>query len=158
LAAVTPNLTVGFNVGVVESEYKDLELSGIDLSGNDFTNTPDLTANINADWRVASVADGDIHLRADVSYIGDQWFSPFNDKPSNATDPVGNGNLQQEGYWLSNARVSWEHENVQLAVWGRNLADEEYFTYGLDLRAFTGADWMIRGARRSFGVEASYYF
>src|SRR5690606_33908026 len=41
-AAVTDALTIGLNLGVIESEYKELELSGVDLSGNDFTNTPDL--------------------------------------------------------------------------------------------------------------------
>src|SRR5690606_4812839 len=77
LAAVTDDLTVGLNVGVINSEYTDLELSGVDLSGNEFTNTPDMTANINADWRIASIGGGDLNLRADASYTGHQWFSPF---------------------------------------------------------------------------------
>jgi outer membrane receptor protein involved in Fe transport len=43
-------------------------------------------------------------------------------------------------------------------LWGRNLADEEYYSYGLDLRSITGADFLVRGARRTFGIEASYRF
>lgn len=117
-----------------------------------------MTANINADWKITSIAGGDIRALVDFSYIGDQWFSPFNEKPSSLVDPIGNGNLQQEAYWLANARIAWETEHTTVALWGKNLTDEEYFSYGLDLRSFNGSDYMIRGAARTYGVEVGYKF
>lgn len=158
LYAATDALVVGFNLGLIDSEYTDLQLSGVDLSGNEFTNTPDMTANFNVDWELAEIAEGALRLRADAVYIGDQWFSPFNDKPSNTADTFGNQQLQQEAYWLLNGRLSWQGENLSLALWGRNLADEEYYSYGLDLRAITGSDYLVRGSRRTYGLEASYRF
>lgn len=158
LFAATDALALGLNLGVLDSEYTDLQLSGIELSGNEFTNTPDMTVNLNADWDVIQLGSGFISVRADASYIGDQWFSPFNDQPSNAQDLIGNAALQQDGYWLLNGRLAWQAENVTVALWGRNLADKEYYSYGLDLRSFTGADYLVRGARRTYGVEVSYQF
>jgi len=117
-----------------------------------------MTVNLNTDWDVIQIGSGMLNIRVDANYIGDQWFSPFNDKPSFPSDPVGNGNLQQDAYWFLNSRVSWDAGNLTLAVWGRNLADKEYYSYGLDLRNFTGSDYLVRGARRTFGVEASYRF
>lgn len=151
LYAATDSLVVGFNLGVIDSEYKDLTLCGVDLSGNEFTNTPEMTANFNIDWEALEMAGGMLSVRADVTYIGDQWFSPFNEKN-------GNQQLQQSAYSLINGRVSWHRENLSLALWGRNLTDKEYYSYGLDLRNITGADYLVRGARRTYGVEVSYTF
>jgi len=39
LFAVKEGLLLGMNLGLLDSEYTDLQLSGVDLSGNDFTNT-----------------------------------------------------------------------------------------------------------------------
>ncbi len=151
-------LLIRWWLGLIDSEYTDLQLSGIDLSGNKFTNTPETTANINVDWKLIEISEGAVRLRVDAVYIGDQWFSPFNDKLSNPSDTFGNQQLQQEAYWLSNGRLSWQGKNLSLVLWGRNLADEEYYSYGLDLRSITGSDYLVRGARRTYGLEASYRF
>ncbi|BFM06821.1 hypothetical protein [Halioxenophilus aromaticivorans] len=93
---------VGFDLGLIDSEYTDLQLSGVGLSGNVFTNTPGMTANFNVDWELAEFTEGALRLHSDAVYISDLWFSPFNTKPSNTSDTFGNQQLQQEAYWLLN--------------------------------------------------------
>jgi iron complex outermembrane recepter protein len=60
-------------------------------------------------------------------------------------------------YWLYNARAAWETDALTVAAWVRNLTDEGYYTYGLNLNAFY-QDYLVRGVPRTYGVEVRYRF
>ncbi len=158
-AQLLDNLYVTAGYGYLDSEYKELTLSGVDLSGNEFSNAPGQTFNVYADWTAFENTTGELHIRPSATYAGDAWLSPFNEKPSSATGAVGNNSgLFQEGYWLVNGQLAWETENWTVAAGVKNLFEEEYIAYGLDLRAAVGIDFLIRGQRRTYGIDVSYRF
>lgn len=156
---LTENLFASAGYGYLDSEYKELSLSGVDLAGNTFSNAPDQTFNAFADWTAYSNQVGELHIRPSAVYAGDAWLSPFNEKPSSSANAVGdNSNLYQEGYWLVNGRMAWETDQWTVAASVRNIFDEEYYAYGLDLRAAVGVDFLIRGQRRTYGLDVTYKF
>ena len=71
-------------------------------------------------------------------------------------DPV----LETDSYTLTNARVSIYNAagSWELAVWGSNLGDEEYYPHGFDLRALNGTYMRFPGAPRNYGATFSYFF
>lgn len=158
-AQLLDNLFVTAGYGYLDSEYKELTLSGVDLAGNEFSNAPDQTFNIYADWTAFKNDSGELHIRPSAVYAGDAWLSPFNEKPSSAVGAVGdNSGLFQEGYWLANGQIAWETDSWTVAASVKNLFEEEYIAYGLDLRAAIGIDFLIRGQRRTYGLDFSYRF
>ena len=85
-------------------------------------------------------------LRGDVSYSDEMYFSTANELTAGA-----------ESYSLVNARAAMEfNSGLELSVWGRNLADEEYvvhsFSFGL------GDSHPIYGSPTMWGVTAAYSF
>lgn len=158
-AKVSDDLTINAGFGWLDSKYQQLTLSGVNLAGNPFSNAPDMTFNIDADWTLFSTGKGALHFRPSAVYAGDAWLSPFAEKPSSATGAVGtNAGLFQPGYWLVNGRISWEGERFSIGAYVKNLFEEEYLVYGNDLRAAIGVDFLVRGARRTYGVDATFRF
>lgn len=150
-AVLTDRLTVNAGLGALNSRYQQLTLSGVDLSGNRFSNAPKSSLNLDLDWEALKTDAHSVHLRPNLVYTGDTWFAPFNAKN-------GNQNLHQPGYWLASLQVDYHHGNLTVAGYVRNLFEKKYFTYGLDLRASVGTDVLTRGERRTYGVNLSYRF
>ncbi|MEE9312787.1 MAG: TonB-dependent receptor, partial [Planctomycetota bacterium] len=134
---------IRLGVGVLDTELDDPNLA------DELPNAADLqyTAAVRYEF---SLTDGlMIALQGNLKYTDKVFREAFN-------DPV----LQTDSYTLTNARVSlfdsggkWE-----LAVWGTNLGDEEYFPTGFDLRALNGTYMRFPGAPRNYGATFSYYF
>lgn len=155
---VSDTVRLNAGLGLISTEYKELTLSGVDLAGNRFTNAPNVTANLGGDWIAYSQGHSEVRLSADATYIGDHFFSPFNEGPSFVGDPIGNGNQQQDGYLKVDGRATWSYKNYDFSIWGRNLFKKEYFSYGLDLRNGFGFDYLVAGQARTYGVEAKVNF
>jgi iron complex outermembrane recepter protein len=49
-------------------------------------------------------------------------------------------------------------EDWSVALWVKNLADEEYRSSGIDLQASFGYDYSHIGAPRTYGAELTYRF
>ena len=123
----------------------------MDLSGNVFSNAPEMTLNADAEIRLFDDGESAFILRPNVVYTGHTWLSPFNDKN-------GNANLQQDGYWVANLQASYERGPLSIGAYVKNIFEEEYFSYGLDLRNSIGVDFLVRGERRTYGLNARYRF
>ena len=67
-----------------------------------------------------------------------------------------------DSYKLYNARVDWDAvlgvDGVSIAAWGKNLANEEYYTSSLCLYNTVGYTASYPGEPRTFGVTAQYKF
>ena len=66
----------------------------------------------------------------------------------------------QRGFNLLNARLSYDfYDNrAQVALWGKNLTDEAYFTYATAIVSTFGIATRGFQAPRTFGGELSYRF
>jgi iron complex outermembrane recepter protein len=166
----TRNLRFDASIGVLNTEYdanQRFRVGGLDIGGNEFPNAPNLTFGAGMDWTVYQGTAGSVYLRLDANYMGEFWFDPYNDynqapcdKPAPgltilaATPELACGN---PAYWLSNARVTWENERFAVSAWVKNLTDEFYYTYGLNLNAFY-QDYLTRGTPRTFGIDVKARF
>ena len=140
------NLFVNLGVGMLSTEYKDFINPQGDFSGNTIPMSPEFTTNGLVQYDIPLNENGVVTLQLDFSYMDDVFFDALN-------VPL----LQEEGYWLVNARASWTSANEQLEVSAvaRNLANEEYMVYAFDLSFFGFNEEMI-GSPRYLGLEFTY--
>ena len=59
-----------------------------------------------------------------------------------------------------NGRLGWyaNDGSYSASLWSKNLLDEEYNVYALNLQASFGFDEFIAGEPRSYGIEANINF
>ncbi len=139
-------LQLQLGAGYTHSRFDNFNSDvGGDLTGNELPSAPQWNLNVllGYEWELAG---GTLLLSADAKYTDHQFFS-VND------DPL----LAQDAYWLSNARLSYSSpaKHWTVALWARNLADEDYLVGAYDLAAF-GFDQYVVGAPRTYGITLSY--
>jgi iron complex outermembrane receptor protein len=142
-AIVSENLLIRAGLGILSTKVKKGVLSGVDLKGNDLPLAPSTNFNLTVDWTALKFESGSVSVIVDTSYVGDQHFDIFNlDR------------IKQDAYWLWNGRIQYDSasENWAVAIWGKNLAEEEYLTSAVDLSGF-GYDYTHIGAPRTYGAE-----
>ncbi|MEH3046275.1 TonB-dependent receptor [Sphingomonas adhaesiva] len=158
-AVLGDRLTANASIGLLHTSYDGLTLSGVGLDGNRLPFAPNFTFTGGFDWTVAQMNRGKITFSPTAAYTGQQWFSPFNGGPSSTTDTFGNARQQQKGYWLANATLAVQMDNgVYGSLWAKNLFQQKYYVYGLDLRASFDQDYLALGAPRSYGVTVGVKF
>jgi len=135
------------------TEFLEQTVSGpVDRSGNTFAYIPEWTYRLGARWTLPFMNDGGSEVVASADYFwrDDQFHAEFN-SPLNA----------QEAYGLLSARLDFRRllgSNVNFALWGRNLTEEEYFSATGDLYASSGIVYRIPGEPRMYGIELSADF
>ena len=165
----TDDLLLNASLGLLRTEYDDQVLSadGANIGGNEFPNAPEVSGNFNAQWRAWYSGDAEFVVYGEAQYMGEYWFDPFNDYNQSPCDAPAPGQAtllaspemacQNPAYWLFNARAAYQTDRFTVAAWARNIADEGYYTYGLNLNAFY-QDYLVRGMPRTYGLEVRYNF
>ncbi len=158
---ITETFGMQLGVGYLDSQYKELTLADtttladpndqVDLAGNDLISAPQWNVSLSLDWDIVTTGYGYLAANYNVVYQTQQWFSAYNGDAEYEAN-------QQPAYFLHNARLSWfaADDSWTLALWGKNLADEEYDFYGIDIQASFGYTYFIAGPPRSYGLELSY--
>ena len=136
-------------LGILDTDLKNFQPApGLDLSGNSMGSAPELTANLLAryDW---PLRNGSLYVQGDVVYQDDVFFDAFNTEIT-----------AQDAYTLVGARAGFlsQDERWEISVWGKNLSDEQYLTFMLDLSPDFGLYQGIAGAPRTYGASLSYRF
>lgn len=110
-----PPLQIFAALGLLQTEYKDLEVRGVDHSGNEYPEAPAYTFSAGALYS---------------SPAG--WFAGANIRHTDGYYSGGDvANLATrfvDGYTVVDARVGWEWENYTLTLFAKNLFDEGYLT------------------------------
>ncbi|MGB1457676.1 TonB-dependent receptor, partial [Spongiibacter marinus] len=162
-ARVTERLTLQLGAGYLDTEYTELTLANtetianqddtVDLSGNELISAPKFNFSISADYDVLVTQHGYLSVNVNANFQDDQWYSAYN-------DDYGYGEIRQDAYWLYNGRISWyaNDDSYSISVWGKNLADEEYDSYAINLQAGFGFDQYLAGEPRSYGAELMVRF
>ena len=106
---------------------------------------PEVTFNGLAQYDVP-LNFGTLTFQVDWNYQDEVFF-----------DSLNNPLLSEDSYWLYNGRIAWTSldDRWEVAVWGRNLGDEEYMSYAFDL-SFFGFHEQMLGTPRMFGAEVTY--
>jgi outer membrane receptor protein involved in Fe transport len=173
--AVTDGLTLSGSAGYLDFEFKDwpeaqcsagLILAGdtnpdgktCDYSGRQNIFTPEFTASLSADYRMSLTDSIDLHAVLDVNYKGSQYVEPTLDD-----------SIKEDAVTQVNARIALETGNWTLALVGKNLTDEDSYSYitetplsasvtravlGTGYAAYTG----YQEPPRTIAVQAIYRF
>ena len=140
-------LRLSANLGLLDATYEDyVNGAGEDLDGRDQAQSPAYHFYLAADYQLA---DG---LRLNVNLEGkdDYYFSA--------------GHAEQSpSYTLLNSALSYSTDGWDLSLWGRNLADKDYFLRGFSFPndprdGYTSTRWTQLGAPRQFGITATASF
>jgi iron complex outermembrane receptor protein len=138
------NVLLGGSYSFLDAEFVDFQgtpsvaadgtvLDSGDFNGNDLRQAPNHTASFFAEYTYPFANGSEFKAKVNYRYQGEFFF-----------DPDNNTLAFSEAYSLVDARLAYTFRDGQweLAVFGRNLTDEEYLTH-----AFTQ-----RGSRISFGL------
>jgi outer membrane receptor protein involved in Fe transport len=113
-AAASETLEGYLNIGLLRAEFEDyINADGRDLDGRDQAHAPHYQFAAGLSWRPAE------HWQADLQWEGRDAFY-FSDRHDG----------RSTRFSLVHARLSYSRDNWELAAWGRNLLDEDYFIRG----------------------------
>lgn len=151
------NLMFGFQYAYLDAEVLEV----IDVDGNNvahlypFIAAPPHSGVLFTDWTVARLGWGDLRAYLSWNYLGDRkGFVITEDR---------RGLTAIDGYGLFNARLMGNgiqlgaHGTLDVALWGRNLLDEEYELTAIDNlpQADRAVVW---GDARALGLDFIYRF
>ena len=181
--AVNDAFTLNAAIGLLDSEYGDGDCPAdsstiptfpaqigscivsaggpVSVAGNPMPYAAEESLNIGFNWRLAEMAGGgELLLYADTAYTGDFSFDSFEDYSKGPLPNVASGDYVNGGgdYWVSNARLTYEIDNIAVSAWVKNIGDKLYFPYGISLENLFGNGYRVRALPRTFGVEATYRF
>ena len=142
------NLHLFTSVGLLKAKFDSYTnpITGDVKDGRTPAQSPSYQYNVGFD---VAFADGWI-FKSNVEGRGSYYFSNTNDQKSSA-------------YALLNSSLEYTHESWSVVLWGRNLADKEYFVRGFFF-ANNPDDWTKDelytqlGTPRTFGLTVSYDF
>jgi iron complex outermembrane receptor protein len=117
-----------------------------DLAGEDVDNSPEWTVSnfMQYNWQVSE--DLVTIFRAEYNYI-DSFFLDQDLDPNLKNDAVNLVNLRAT---LTNLENTWE-----VALWGRNILNEEYFAFGIDIPT-VGGYGAVNAPDMSYGLTLRY--
>ncbi|GAA5525851.1 pesticin receptor [Microbulbifer aestuariivivens] len=127
-----------------------IALPPVNLSGRDVAHAPSYQFFTGAEYAFTP----QLTLRLELEGKDDFYFSNSHDKKSTA-------------YELLNARLTYSRDNWQASLWGRNLADRDYYTRGFyfsnqygnnPANDYAPEPYYQFGEPRLAGVAASYAF
>jgi iron complex outermembrane receptor protein len=133
----------------------------VDRSGETVPELPKITANVGA-TQTSPLSFGTGSLHVDYSYISSRAFyqnTPASQAPQSVKDQYALANRYGvvPGYGLLNARAAINFNNgIELAVWGRNLADKQYLTNVADFLVAFGVAQGTTGIPRTYGLTVGY--
>ncbi len=147
---LTAAVTLFASIGWLNTEIEDFEvLVGdqlVDKSGREQAHAPAYQFDIGTDFRFGNGFYG----RVEVEGRDQFYFSDSHDE-------------QSDSYQLLHSRFGYQWRQFDVALWGRNLTNEDVqtrgFYFGNDPRKFYANEAYYQYAEpRSFGVEARYSF
>ena len=151
-ALVSEGLVVRGGLGYLDASYDEYSQCGqdsagmlMDCTGNDLTNAPGMTANLNVAFSRPINAEMTLLVNGEWSHRGDVYYDVFN------TDGAF-----QEGFSVFNGSIGLTAADGDWSVmlWGTNLSDTDYITIGI--QGFGGIAINTLGPPRQVGLRMTY--
>jgi iron complex outermembrane receptor protein len=140
---INPNLRLNFNISLLDHEYKDFVIDGVDLSDLDVPFSPELQYSLALNYE-HEVLDGQGSL---------VWNTSLSHLDENETSVLNSPFTQMDERDLWDANVTYydAEGRYRIALWGKNLTDERSRNAGNSVSVLWN---MTNYARpRSFGIE-----
>lgn len=171
LIAPVDDLVVGASYAYLNGdfdEYPDLCGTNVPqecLTGKDFarrTGAPENQVNVFADYLFARTAFGDITGFVNVNWQ-DEWITTAASTAIVGGDPVVYDPQVMDARTVIDARLNLQdiavgNGSLRVTLWGKNLTDEDYSTYGINFGASLGLKTENYGDPRTYGLEVAYEF
>jgi iron complex outermembrane receptor protein len=162
-AAPLTGLTFGGSVGYTDTDYTYINPLQIGSNPNlpRLTFRPDWTGTVWAQYDTPPLGIGDAYLsfRGDAFWQDRQLLASRPEDPAYQTFAASIAAIP--AYWTFNARVALRNLDLggvttQVALWGKNLSNERYANYGLNLgNIFASANYV---EARSYGMDLTVEF
>ncbi len=167
VALVTEDLQLSLAYGYLDAEYtefpSDLTIFTKDEAGIPYT--PENNVTLGLDWTLARENYGNWNLNVDYSYLDEHV--PYIDPDQNAASQLGSRSLLNARLALTDVELG--DGSILMALWGRNLTDQDYrintIPFGgvdqrVDPNGGSGVGWTTSyfGDPRTYGVEITYQF
>ncbi|MEM1112819.1 MAG: TonB-dependent receptor [Pseudomonadota bacterium] len=144
----TEHLRLWTNLGWLETEFDEyVNLFGDDLAGREQAHAPNYQFSLGGDYSF----DNGLFVRLEVEGRDEFFFSNRHDTGA-------------DSYELLHGRIGYRQDSWSIALWGRNLTDEEYTvrgfgSFGNDPRNdYIVEDYFQLGEPRMVGVDFSISF
>lgn len=150
-AHLTEGLEFSAGVGNLHTKYKNFEsMVGGDLSGNKLPGAPEWNTNLALAYDYTFDNNMTVRLQGDYSYASKRYFNSFQQ------DAISS----RGSYKLFGARISLisADDDWTIALWGRNLTNEDYVVDSTDLSGVFGFIPLFYGDRRSYGLDLTYHY
>ena len=154
-ATIVPvdRLRVNASFGYSHSKFQNVPLAVGQINGNKLPFSPEVTFNIGAEYGI-ELQGLKVTPRVDYRYQSRTFFTAFNNKnlaPGLLDDGIGE---QQAPYGLLQLRltVSDKRDRFSVAVYGDNLTDEKYYTFGQNALGAQGVSYNYLGRPSEWGL------
>jgi iron complex outermembrane receptor protein len=160
----TPHFEIDASYGLTDSEILR-NTSRPATVGNRSPFTPDQTANLSAYYSRAIGNAWVFQAGVSGTHVGETWFHTVQDEERvtlfNALFPglgIADYSLtRRDPFTLVDARVGISSARWSMALFGRNLGDEEHLEEVITAPEF-GGSFIHPGSRRRVGVEVGFHF
>jgi iron complex outermembrane receptor protein len=146
-------LQVDGSLGINQTEYQSFDLTRVSfatgeekttsIGGNSLSNAPSHTAFLGTQYTLPMQNEWSLMIRGEIRSIGEYYTDIQNQ-------------ILQPNYTLVNSRISVNHRNYSLALWGQNLTNERYLAFGNPDSSF-GRN-VRTSAPATFGITLSAKF
>ncbi len=150
------------NYGYLDSKYEEFIELGVDVSDDRaLPQAPRSTTSAGFDWTMAQGNWGALNLSADGNYSAKYFTYPYS---LTRTVPQNAFTSEAPSRLVFDARLAWSDiplagQDVELAIWGKNITDEEYLTNFIDFGpGFGGLTNGFFGAPATYGVTLGINF
>ena len=147
VANPTDNLEINAGLSLLDTEIDSISTPVGTLPDRELVLAPDTTANILARYTQPLNSGAALSYQIDGSYQAEHFFDVVN-------QPVS----RQGGYSVWNARVAWTSadENLEVALWMKNIGEKEYKVYTFDFTGILGFNQQFFGPPRWAGATVKY--
>ncbi len=162
----TDNFSLFGGIGFLDSEIEENRNRPLSV-GNDVPQAPDETYNLGFQLDVPVGRSLQAFLRADWQHVGEMWFHTLQGEetptiwqvffPAFPAIPSDFSRSKRDAYDTVNVRLGLESANWSVALWGRNIGDEEYLEEIIPAPEF-GGSFNHQAPGDAYGAEFTYRF
>ena len=159
IALIAEGLTVNFSYGYLDQEYDEYLFTSpatgflpVDVSDNaHFPSASEQNASLGIQYDFSPFSFGELSARMDVSYSDGYKHGTLDSEFDKYTEA--------ESFTLVNARVSLseveltDSSRLRIALWGKNLTDEEYRVFGITAFETLGFAGAVFNEPLSYGLD-----
>jgi iron complex outermembrane receptor protein len=155
IARLSRGWTLDTFYAYIDADYDEFVLpDGRDISDTaKLPNAPRHQSKLGAEYAFPMTNIGQVTARVDYLWQ-DEWFSNKDETSQN------------DAYGMLNARLQWlaiplPKGDIRVALWGRNLTDEEYTTITTDFTASSAPGLQVAsqyGMPRTYGIDFIYEY